>query len=154
MHKPNIDGPSRMFPVPRQRMHEIVSTRVRYGYRRVHVMLRRAGWSVGRPCANANPPPAHTATTASSAAVRSAVEIQRDVSRRDWGAIGELRIRVGLHTGECDVSDGDVSGIAVHAAARIQAAAGAPFKRNIKPNRCLVSAIAPVRAGAAAHLVH
>jgi putative transposase len=32
----------------RQRMHEIVSTRVRYGYRRVHVMLRRAGWSVGR----------------------------------------------------------------------------------------------------------
>ena len=34
-----------------------------------------------------------------------------------------LRVRVGLHTGECDVSDGDVSGIAVHAAARIQAAA-------------------------------
>ena len=32
----------------RQCMHEIVSTRVRYGYRRVHVMLRRAGWSVGR----------------------------------------------------------------------------------------------------------
>jgi class 3 adenylate cyclase len=35
----------------------------------------------------------------------------------------DLRVRVGLHTGECDVSDGDVSGIAVHAAARIQAAA-------------------------------
>ena len=32
----------------RQRMHEIVSTRVRYGYRRVHVMLRRSGWDVGR----------------------------------------------------------------------------------------------------------
>lgn len=29
-------------------MHEIVTTRVRYGYRRVHVMRRRAGWSVGR----------------------------------------------------------------------------------------------------------
>lgn len=29
-------------------MHEIVTTRVRYGYRRVHVMLRRSGWSVGR----------------------------------------------------------------------------------------------------------
>jgi putative transposase len=29
-------------------MHEIVRTRLRYGYRRVHVMLKRAGWSVGR----------------------------------------------------------------------------------------------------------
>ncbi|WP_369805999.1 IS3 family transposase [Sphingobium sp. 15-1] len=32
----------------RQRMHEIVATRIRYGYRRVHVMLKREGWSVGR----------------------------------------------------------------------------------------------------------
>jgi putative transposase len=32
----------------RQRMHEIVRTRIRYGYRRVHIMLRREGWSVGR----------------------------------------------------------------------------------------------------------
>ena len=32
----------------RQRMHEIVRTRVRYGYRRVHIMLKREGWSAGR----------------------------------------------------------------------------------------------------------
>lgn len=32
----------------RQCMHEIAATRVRYGYRRVHVMLRRSGWTVGR----------------------------------------------------------------------------------------------------------
>ena len=32
----------------RQRMHEIVRTRVRYGYRRVHILLKREGWSVGR----------------------------------------------------------------------------------------------------------
>jgi hypothetical protein len=32
----------------RQRMHEIVATRIRYGYRRVHVMLKREGWGVGR----------------------------------------------------------------------------------------------------------
>ena len=32
----------------RQRMHEIVRTRIRYGYRRVHIMLRREGWDVGR----------------------------------------------------------------------------------------------------------
>ena len=29
-------------------MHEIVRTRVRFGYRRVQVMLRREGWPVGR----------------------------------------------------------------------------------------------------------
>ena len=28
----------------------------------------------------------------------------------------DIHVRVGLHTGECDVFDGDVSGIAVHAA--------------------------------------
>jgi len=32
----------------RQRMHEIVATRIRYGYRRVHILLKREGWPVGR----------------------------------------------------------------------------------------------------------
>jgi class 3 adenylate cyclase len=50
-------------------------------------------------------------------AVQCATAMRR--SLRD----ADIRIRVGLHTGECDVSDGDVSGIAVHAAARIQSTA-------------------------------
>lgn len=32
----------------RQRMHEIVQTRIRYGYRRVYILLKRDGWSIGR----------------------------------------------------------------------------------------------------------
>jgi len=32
----------------RRRMHEIVATRIRYGYRRVHILLKREGWMVGR----------------------------------------------------------------------------------------------------------
>ena len=32
----------------RQRMREIANTRIRYGYRRVHVLLKREGWRVGR----------------------------------------------------------------------------------------------------------
>ncbi len=32
----------------RQRMREIAQTRVRYGYRRVHVLLKREGWRVNR----------------------------------------------------------------------------------------------------------
>jgi len=30
----------------RQRVRELAQTRVRYGYRRIHVLLRREGWSV------------------------------------------------------------------------------------------------------------
>jgi putative transposase len=29
-------------------MHEIAATRIRYGYRRVHIMLKRDGWTVGK----------------------------------------------------------------------------------------------------------
>lgn len=32
----------------RQRMREIARTRIRYGYRRIHIMLKRDGWDVGR----------------------------------------------------------------------------------------------------------
>jgi putative transposase len=32
----------------RQRIHEIARTRVRYGYRRIHVLLKREGWQLGR----------------------------------------------------------------------------------------------------------
>jgi class 3 adenylate cyclase len=35
-----------------------------------------------------------------------------------------IRIRVGIHTGECEVLEGEVSGIAVHVGARIAASAG------------------------------
>lgn len=42
--------PSRRNPhtAIRLRLHEIAKTRVRYGYRRMHVLLKREGWSIGR----------------------------------------------------------------------------------------------------------
>ena len=42
--------PSRRNPhtAMRLRMHEIAQTRLRYGYRRVHILLKREGWPVGR----------------------------------------------------------------------------------------------------------
>jgi class 3 adenylate cyclase len=46
-----------------------------------------------------------------------------------------LSIRVGLHTGEIEKSDGDIHGIAVHVAARIMALAG--------PQEVLVSGVIP-----------
>jgi class 3 adenylate cyclase len=36
-----------------------------------------------------------------------------------------IEIRAGLHTGECEISDADVGGIAVHIGARVAALAGA-----------------------------
>jgi putative transposase len=34
--------------VLRKRIREIAETRVRYGYRRIHILLQREGWSIGR----------------------------------------------------------------------------------------------------------
>jgi class 3 adenylate cyclase len=51
-------------------------------------------------------------------AVRCAQAIQRRT--RELG----IEMRAGLHTGECELLDGDVSGIAVHIAARVAALAG------------------------------
>jgi len=52
-------------------------------------------------------------------ALRFAVRL-RDVMRQ----LG-LQLRVGIHTGHCQISAGDVAGIAVHVAARVLAAASA-----------------------------
>ena len=50
--------------------------------------------------------------------------IRRAAALRDeLGGIG-VQLRVGLHTGEVELRDGDVGGIAVHIAARVMAAAG------------------------------
>jgi len=43
--KPSVRDPRTAM---RLRMHEIAQTRIRYGYRRVHIMLKREGWSGGR----------------------------------------------------------------------------------------------------------
>jgi class 3 adenylate cyclase len=48
-----------------------------------------------------------------SAGVACGLQLARDVRR-----LG-LRLRVGLHTGECERFDGKVSGVAVHTAARV-----------------------------------
>jgi putative transposase len=49
-HRSTQRKPSTSDPLTelRQRMHEIVATRIRFGYRRVHIMLRREGWEIGK----------------------------------------------------------------------------------------------------------
>jgi YVTN family beta-propeller protein len=55
-------------------------------------------------------------------AVLAAVAGQRALLSHDWPEEAELRVRMGLHTGQAVVTDGRYTGLAVHRAARIGAA--------------------------------
>src|SRR5215472_15005149 len=55
-------------------------------------------------------------------AVAAAHAAQRALAADDWGVVGPLRVRMGLHTGEADIREGDYYGAAVNRTARIRAA--------------------------------
>jgi YVTN family beta-propeller protein len=55
-------------------------------------------------------------------AVAAAVSGQRALAEHEWPAGGDVRVRVGMHTGEATLDDGRYVGLAVHRAARISAA--------------------------------
>jgi DNA-binding NarL/FixJ family response regulator/class 3 adenylate cyclase len=52
-------------------------------------------------------------------AVRGAVEAQRSLHAHEWPGDGQVRVRIGIHTGEASVSDNRYHGLAVHRAKRI-----------------------------------
>jgi len=58
-----------------------------------------------------------------SAALDAALAIQRAVRDRAWPGGVEVRIRIGLHTGEPALTDTGYVGLAVHTAARVSSAA-------------------------------
>ena len=59
-----------------------------------------------------------------SSAVTAAVDAQRALSTRDWpDAVGELHVRMGLHTGTVERSAGELTGLDIHLAARVAAVA-------------------------------
>jgi predicted ATPase/class 3 adenylate cyclase len=58
-----------------------------------------------------------------SAALCCGVEAQRRLSQQRWGTVRPVRVRVGLHTGEAEMREGDYFGTAVNRAARLVAVA-------------------------------
>ena len=58
-----------------------------------------------------------------NAALAAAVVAQRALAAHDWPHGGELKVRMGLHTGEPEVGDERYVGLGVHRAARIGGAA-------------------------------
>jgi predicted ATPase/class 3 adenylate cyclase len=61
--------------------------------------------------------------TSPAAAVRAAVAAQRALAAHDWAPGPQLRVRMGLHTGEGTRGGDDYAGLDVHRAARIADAA-------------------------------
>jgi predicted ATPase/class 3 adenylate cyclase len=55
-------------------------------------------------------------------AVAAALAGQRALAADDWGPISPLLVRMGLHTGEADIREGDYYGSSVNRCARIRAA--------------------------------
>jgi predicted ATPase/class 3 adenylate cyclase len=55
-------------------------------------------------------------------AVEAAVDIERELRAAEWPEDGEIRVRIGIHTGEGIVVGDDYVGLDVHRAARIMAA--------------------------------
>jgi predicted ATPase/class 3 adenylate cyclase/DNA-binding CsgD family transcriptional regulator len=60
---------------------------------------------------------------AAKQAVLCALEVQRSLAAHVWPAGTQVRVRMGIHTGHCVPADGMYTGLAVHRAARICAAA-------------------------------
>ena len=56
------------------------------------------------------------------AAVEAAIGVQRAMAEHDWPAEAEIRLRIGLYSGEASLNGGDYVGLDVHRAARIAAA--------------------------------
>ena len=79
-------------------------------------------------------------------AVAAAVEAQIALRANPWPVGLELRVRMGLHTGEADFDGGELVGVAVHEAARVCAAAHG--------GQILVSGVTRAAAGDAVDTVH
>lgn len=58
-----------------------------------------------------------------SDAISAAVDVQRGLATEEWPAPIKIRVRIGLHTGECEQRDNDYFGPSVNRAARLEAIA-------------------------------
>jgi predicted ATPase/class 3 adenylate cyclase len=65
----------------------------------------------------------HAVFTAADDAVAAAVDAQCGLSTESWGETGELRVRMGLHTGTAERRGGDYFGSTLNRAARLMAVA-------------------------------
>jgi predicted ATPase/class 3 adenylate cyclase len=65
----------------------------------------------------------HAVFPSADAAVAAALDAQRRLGKEDWGAVGSLRVRMGLHTGVAEQRGGDYFGPVLNRAARLMGVA-------------------------------
>jgi predicted ATPase/class 3 adenylate cyclase len=65
----------------------------------------------------------HAAFPTAAGGVAAAVDAQCAITAAPWDAIGGLKVRIGLHTGEAELRDGDYYGSELNRAARLMSAA-------------------------------
>jgi predicted ATPase/class 3 adenylate cyclase len=65
----------------------------------------------------------HAAFATAAGGVAAALDAQRAIRASPWETIGDLRVRMGLHTGEAEVRDGDYYGSVLNRAARLMSVA-------------------------------
>jgi len=65
----------------------------------------------------------HAAFATAQDAIAAAVEAQRSLGEEPWELPDPLRVRMGVHTGEADLREGDYYGTTVNRAARVSAVA-------------------------------
>ncbi|HXY94963.1 MAG TPA: adenylate/guanylate cyclase domain-containing protein [Acidimicrobiia bacterium] len=65
----------------------------------------------------------HAAFGTADAGALTAVAVQQAVMAEQWGDIGALRVRVGIHTGPAEAREGDYYGTSVNKAARLMSTA-------------------------------
>ena len=58
---------------------------------------------------------------AAAPAVHAAIAAQRALAAADWGPVGEIRVRIGMHVGDAQERSGDWYGPALNRAARLMA---------------------------------
>ncbi len=65
----------------------------------------------------------HAAFPTAAGGIGAAIDAQRAITTTSWDAIGGLKIRIGVHTGEAELRDGDYYGSELNRAARLMSIA-------------------------------
>ena len=80
-----------------------------------------------------------------TAALDAALEVQRELVSQEWPRGGAVAVRIGIHTGEPTVVEGDYVGLDVHRAARIAGAAHGGQIVMSEPTQALLGSSVDVR---------
>ncbi len=111
----DVEGSTRLLKQLRDRYEEVLTEHER--------LLREAFARHGGRVVDTQGDSFFVAFASGREAVLAAVEAQRSLAERDWPEGTDVRVRMGIHTGQATATEERYLGLAVHRAARIAAAA-------------------------------